>query len=102
MNVTLFQYFHSFTNQGINWKGSTICNYGLTCFKQGDYYSQCLYDPQIGYHCAGNQITGLLSTIISTSTMAMVTIDQNKLTTTSVLTSKILNIRNRCKQRVYK
>ena len=99
--MTLFHYFHCINNQGINWNGSKTCNYGLTCFKQSDYYSQCRYDSQIGYHCAGNQITGLLSTIISTSTTAMVTIDQNKLITTSMLISKILNIVNRCKQRVY-
>ena len=27
---------------GINYTGPTRCNQGLTCFKQTDYYSQCL------------------------------------------------------------
>jgi hypothetical protein len=98
--MTLFHYFPCINNQGINWNGSKICNYGLTCFKHDDDNSQCRYDPQIGYHCAGNQSNGLLNTIISTSTMAMVTIDQNKLKTTSILTSKILNNVKRCKQKV--
>lgn len=27
---------------GIGWTGLTVCARGLTCFKQSDYYSQCL------------------------------------------------------------